>query len=434
MSAATDNARSALAFLLERKARGVALGLERMERFLAPLDHPERRLPCIHVAGTNGKGSVAAMLEVILRAAGWRTGLYTSPHLVKLGERVQVNRQVLEDAELFAAVTELRPFVAALERAHGVDAGPSYFEFMTALALWHFVARRCDIAIIEVGLGGRLDATNVVTPEVSVITSISLDHCEALGGTLAAIAREKAGIIKPGRPVVVGRVPPEAAAVIWTVAAERQSTVQFVQDALGEDLSVYPRTNLPGGYQRWNAGTAALAARALPVRWRITDALIASSLQQVVWPARWERSRAGDRDVVIDSSHNPEGATVLEASLQDLVAATGRAPVAIVGALGEARARAILAVIARHAREIHLVAPDQPRACTVTQLRALVPAGFQGRVCDGSLDALFPAAGCCAAGAAGDTIVVTGSIYLAGEVLARLRPEQGPAETRLQDF
>lgn len=423
-----------LGFLLERKARGVELGVGRMQRFAEALGNPHRAIPCIHVAGTNGKGSVAAMLESVLRAAGWRTGLYTSPHLVQLGERVQVDRIPLTHEELSSYVTELRPVVEELERKSGREAGPSYFEFMTGLAFHHFARRQCDLAVIEVGMGGRRDATNIVIPEVSIITSIGLDHCELLGGSLAAIATEKAGIIKPGRPVVVGRVPPEAAEVIRMVATEQRTNLEFVQVALGEDLAAYPRTNLPGEYQRWNAGTAALAARRLPARWRVTDALVASALMQVAWPARWERATAGDREVVIDSSHNPEGATVLDANLRALVAETKRAPVAVVGALGEARARAILAVVARHAREIHLVAPEQPRACPVAQLRALVPAAFKGRVYDGSVETLFPAAGCCTAGVAGDAVVVTGSIYLAGEVLARLRPENGPAEPRLQDF
>ena len=200
-------------YLYALKAGGVKFGIDRMRRLAAALGHPERSYPVIHVAGTNGKGSVSAMLDAILHAAGWRTGLYTSPHLVKLGERVQVDRQLLTEAEIVAYVNELRP-VAERAAAEAADEHATFFEFMTAMAFLQFQRQKVDAAVIEVGMGGRLDATNVVEPEVTVITSIGLDHIAELGGTFALIAREKAGIIKPGRPVVIGRLPPEAEQVV----------------------------------------------------------------------------------------------------------------------------------------------------------------------------------------------------------------------------
>ncbi|HEY1111082.1 MAG TPA: Mur ligase family protein, partial [Opitutaceae bacterium] len=193
-------------YLYALKARGGKFGIDRMTALARALGHPERQVPCVHVAGTNGKGSVSAMLEAILHAAGWRTGLYTSPHLVKLGERVQVDRRILTEQEIVDYVGELGPIAERLA-AVDPDDHPSFFEFMTGMAFLQFARRKCDISVIEVGLGGRLDATNIVQPEVSVITSIGLDHCEFLGNELSQIASEKAGIIKSTAPVVIGRMP-----------------------------------------------------------------------------------------------------------------------------------------------------------------------------------------------------------------------------------
>lgn len=408
-----------------------------MRDFSAALGHPERAVPTVHVAGTNGKGSVAAMVNAILLAAGRRVGLYTSPHLVRLGERVRVNGVPLTEAEIIAYVAELEPVAERLAQTVPGEA-PSFFEFMTAMAFLQFARRGCDAAVVEVGLGGRLDATNILTPEVCVITSIGLDHCEMLGDTLAEIAAEKAGIIKPGVPVVLGRVPPEAEAVIRSIAASQGSPVTSVREVFGENSEAYPQSALEGDYQRWNAATATLAARAVAERFGITEAHIAAGLAEVSWPGRWQRARLADgRLIVLDASHNPEGAEVLDGLLARLVAETGRRPVVIAGVLGTARARPLLAAVGRHARELHLARPQQERASTFEALEALVPAEFfaaGGRMARGTVEALFPSAGVCAAGGPDDVIVVTGSIYLLGEVLARLEPERGENERRLQDF
>ena len=420
-------------YLVGLKARGLRFGIDRMRLLAAEIGHPERAAPCVHVAGTNGKGSVAAMLDAILHAAGWRTGLYTSPHLVKLGERVQVERSALTEAEITAYVRELRPAAERVAAANADD-HPSFFEFMTAMAFLQFARKRCDVSVIEVGLGGRLDATNIVTPEVSVITSIGFDHCEFLGNELTQIAAEKAGIIKPGRPVVIGRMPAVAEQVIRGIAAERGAPVTSVTADFGEELERYPHTNLEGDYQRWNAATATLVARALPEKWRVTDAAVARGLAHVDWPGRWQRVRIGGRIVMLDASHNPEGARVLDANLAHLVAETGRAPVVITGVLGVARAQPLIETICRHAREIHFVVPNQARACSHAELEALVPAGFRGRVVRATVAELFPEGAGCTAGGPDDVVVVTGSIYLLGEVMARLGPGSGAGEGRLQDF
>jgi dihydrofolate synthase / folylpolyglutamate synthase len=425
-TAATD-------YLYGLKARGGKFGVDRMKTLAAALNNPERAVPCIHVAGTNGKGSVSAMLDAILHAAGWKTGLYTSPHLVKLGERVQVERRILSEQEIVDYVRELRP-IAEQVSANEPDDHASFFEFMTAMAFLQFARRRCDISVIEVGLGGRLDATNIVTPEVSVITSIAVDHTEFLGTELEKIAAEKAGIIKEGRTVVIGRMPAVAEKVIREIAVRQSAPVISVMEEFGDDISCYPPTNLEGDYQRWNAATATLVARALAPKWQIADEAISRGLEHVDWPGRWQRVRLGERLAILDASHNPEGAQVLESNLQHLFAETGRAPVVITGALGAARARPLLETIARHARQIHLVVPQQARACSHAELEALVPDDFSGPVVHSTVESLFPSAEICTAGERDDVIVVTGSIYLLGEIMARLQPERGPGEGRLQDF
>ena len=420
-------------YLYALKAGGVKFGIDRMRRLAEALGHPERRQPVVHVAGTNGKGSVAAMLEAIFRAAGWRTGLYTSPHLVKLGERVQVDRQLLTEAEITAYAGELQPVTEKIA-AQWPDEHPTFFEFMTAMAFLQFQRKRVDVALVEVGMGGRLDATNVVDPELAVITSIGLDHCAELGHTFAAIAREKAGIIKPGRPVVIGRLPLEAERVVREVALVNGAPVHSVRDVFGSELAGYPATNLEGDYQRWNAATAALVARLLPARWRLDRATVARGLERVNWPGRWQRTAIGGRPLILDASHNPEGAHVLEQNLQRLVAATGRKPVIVAGALGEFRARALLEVLARCAREIHLVTPHQVRACTFEEMLAVLPESARPFTHRGVLADIFPDEHTCRLGGPDDTVVVTGSIYLLGEVLERIEPGRGAGEGRLQDF
>lgn len=420
-------------YLFSLKAQGPKFGIDRMRALVEALGHPELAVPTIHVAGTNGKGSVAAMLEAMFRSLGWRTGLYTSPHLVRLGERVQVDRQILTEAEIVAYVRELAP-VAARLAAVNADEHPSFFEFMTAMAFWQFQRRQCDIGIIEVGMGGRLDATNVVAPQVAVITSIGLDHCDMLGDTLEAIAAEKAGIIKPGCPVVIGRLPEPAERVVREIAATRNAPVYSVRETFGDDLAAYPQTNLEGDYQRWNAGTALLTARVLAPMRGFDVAVAAEGLRRVNWPGRWQRGQIGQRPVIFDASHNPEGAEVLDTNLRRLVAERGRPPVVVTGVLGAARARPLLETICRYAREVYLVIPAQSRACSYEELEALIPAGFGGRVVRSTVTELFPSPGVCRAGAPDEMVVVTGSIYLLGEVLARVEPSRGPIEGRLQDF
>ena len=394
---------------------GSRLGVERMRLLSARLGRPELAAPCIHVAGTNGKGSTCAMIEAIQRAHGRRTGLYTSPHLVSIGERIQVDRTPLTDAEVVAHAERLRPHYEAI-RAQDPEDAPTFFELITAAAFLEFAARRVDVAVLETGLGGRLDATNVCAPEVCVITSIGLDHMEYLGPTHAAIAGEKAGIIKPGVPVVIGYVPPEAEAVIVARARAVGAPFHFVRDRFPQGL---PETSLPGEHQRRNAGAALLACE-LATRLPIDEAKARAALLAVEWAGRWQSHRLADgRRLIIDGSHNEEGARVVEPLLASLPS-----PTLIVGALGAERARPLVETAARHAARLVLVRPDNERACSVDELAAFIPAGFRGEVRRASVAELFPSPATCVA--EGETIVVLGSLYLVGEVLARLRGQGLP--------
>lgn len=289
-----------LDYLYALKNRGSKYGIERMRLLATALGHPERRFPVIHVAGTNGKGSVCAMLEALYRGNGYQTGLFTSPHLVHLGERVQVDRQMLSNEEIVHYTEQLRPVAAELGR-EDTDLHPTFFEFITAMAFLRFAEEPVDIACIETGLGGRLDSTNVVEPVLSIITTISLDHTELLGDTLAAIAGEKAGIIKPGKPVLMGKLPPEAEAVVRRVAAERGCTLHVLAERF-PDGDALPETNLAGDFQRWNAALAVYATEILQDRFPMRSA---GALNHVAWAGRWQRLEVDERSLILDASHNP---------------------------------------------------------------------------------------------------------------------------------
>jgi len=389
---------------------GSRLGVDRMRLLSARIGNPEHAQPCFHIAGTNGKGSTSAMIEAIQRAQGRRTGLYTSPHLVSIGERIQVDRAPLSDTAVVALAERLRPHYEAI-RADDPENAPTFFELITAAALLEFAERKVDVAILETGLGGRLDATNVCAPEVCVITSIGLDHQEYLGSTLAAIAAEKAGIIKPGIPCVIGDVPPEAEAVIVARAREVGAPLHFVRDRFASGL---PETNLVGAHQGRNAGAALLACE-LATRLPIDDAKARAALRAVEWAGRWQEFRLIDgRRLIVDGSHNEEGIRAIAPLLAAL-----NAPTVIVGALGVDRARPLVAAAAKAAGRLVLVRPDNERACSVEELAALVPADFRGDVRRASVAELFPSPATCVA--EGETTVVLGSLYLVGEVLARLR-------------
>lgn len=416
---------------------GSKFGIDRMRLLAETVGTPQNAFPLIHLAGTNGKGSTSAMLENILRAHGLRVGLYTSPHLLKLGERVQVDREPLSDEIICAEAEALYAAVARFGKP-GDEDFPSFFELMTMIAFRRFAREHCDAAVIETGLGGRLDATNIVEPEVCVITSIGLDHTEFLGNSLGEIAREKAGIIKPGIPVVIGLLPEEAETEIRTVARARNAEVFSVREIFcseGTGTIGLPETNLYGEHQRGNAATALVAAKIFFEKTgkSFDETHARNALKNVNWRARWEKILLdGDKTLILDVAHNAEGATAIDKSLARLVAETGTRPQIITGVLGAERARPLLAVFARHAASIRFVRPAQERACSFEELKQCVPADFRGEISETSVAELFPQKNYCALGTPnGEPIVVAGSCYLAGEVLAALAGTH--ADTALQD-
>jgi dihydrofolate synthase/folylpolyglutamate synthase len=425
------------------------LKLERMRAFLRHLGDPHRRLRCVHVAGTKGKGSTAAMLAAVLRAAGYRVGLFTSPHLVRVEERVQVDGVPIGPGELAALMADIAPAVRAVEAADG----PTFFEIGTAVGLLHFVRRRVDVAVVEVGLGGRFDSTNVITPLVSVVTSVGLDHTAQLGNTVEAIAYQKAGIIKRRVPAVSGVPEPGPRDVIRRVAAEldaplwergREFDYTLARDEASGELTppgeapqpgglrpplatirtprgVYPglRVNLLGEHQAANAAVAvATVERLRDAGLVIPDAAIRTGLERVEWPARVEVVRRRPW-VVIDSAHNVPSAEALVATLRQAVPAAG-AKACVFAVSSDKPYREMLRVLAGYFDRLHLTRyGNNPRCVPPEALAADLAA-----VAPGTPAAVHPAAAgafdaATAAAGADDLVCVTGSVFLAGELRGR---------------
>ena len=322
----------AIQFLNDLGLFGARFGLETTLKLAALAGNPQHRLRFIHVAGTNGKGSTCAMLESIYRAAGLRVGLFTSPHLVSFAERIQINRRFIGEADVVRLVTELREQSSEfrLQAASGpAEAGtpnpdacattpPTFFEFVTVMALRFFAEQKCDLVIWETGLGGRLDATNIVTPLASVITNIGIEHSEWLGDTFEKIAAEKAGIIKPGVPVITAARPREGLETIADVAREKHAPLT-VAEASQTDRPPLATIELPlhGPHQRLNAATAIATARALIGRLPVADAALRAGLATVYWPGRMQRLQtASGQTLLLDGAHNPAGAEALRVALQ----------------------------------------------------------------------------------------------------------------------
>lgn len=419
-------------YLYALRNHGSRYGIERMQTFAAELGNPEHKLRTIHVAGSNGKGSVCALLESIYRAAGYRTGLYTSPHLLHLGERVQINRQPLREAALIEQVARIRPIAEAIAR-RDPEMEPSFFELMTAMAFNTFADEGVDIALIETGLGGRLDATNILQPELCIITSIALEHTEILGDTLAKIAGEKAGIIKPGIPVITGLLPPEAQEVITRIARERGAPLISVTDRY-PNARCCPRSALPGTCQRWNAAMAALTVEVLNPSFPVKRESVRKGLAQVEWAGRWQRFSIDKRQLILDATHNAGGLETLRGNLQRLQQKEGRKPHILTGMLGEERASALLPLLCQHAQSLHLLTPKQPKATPAQWLYSQLPQAAKAIATCSDLSTLIPNPGKLAMGQPGDTIVVTGSIYLLGEVLEHLNYEPEPQKLNFQDL
>ena len=410
----------ARAWLFSLETIGIKLGLLQITRLLEILGHPERAYRTVTVAGTNGKGSVTAMIERGLRAAGRRTGRYTSPHLVTIEERIAINGLPIAAETFDALAARVRHAAAAL------DAPPSFFEATTALALLAFREAGVTDAVLEVGLGGRLDATNVVDSPVVAITSIALDHQEYLGTTLAEIAREKAGIIKPGAVVIVGTNPPEVLEVIGEVAAEREAMVihalvgvRVSASASAQDTTLQVMTvradygecalRLVGRHQVANAVIAVRVLESLP---EVSADAIRTAMSDVEWPARLEWLRWNGHDILLDGAHNPAGAHALASFLDEMVPQ----PVPIViGVMRDKAADEIVRALAPRASLFVATAAPSARAMDPAALGALCRATGVTTV-----EVDEPGEGVAMAARHGAPVVVAGSLYLAGHVRSAL--------------
>jgi dihydrofolate synthase/folylpolyglutamate synthase len=398
-------------FLFRRTAGGIKWGLETTSSLLDSLGHPERHFATVHVGGTNGKGSTSAFLAAMLRAQGFRVGLYTSPHLVSFTERMLVDGQPAAEEAVAAWVERLEPLA--------LDTEASFFEITTAVAFADFAARGAEIAVVEVGLGGRLDATNVITPLACGVTRIAREHTEYLGEDLLGIAREKAGIAKPGIPFFTTEQNPELAAAMELEAARRGSKVARVDPHLAAGFAL----GLTGAHQVANASLAVALARSLRGRFAASEDAIREGLAAARLPGRFDRRGRW----LFDVAHNPDGMRALAGALR---AAMPPAPVwAVVAVLKDKEWRAMLELLAPEVDVIVLTcAPSAPpdrawdphdalRWCWESGLTTRGERGRHAVVAEPDFDAALAAA---SSGGGHGTTLVTGSFHTVGDALARL--------------
>ncbi|MDY7225156.1 bifunctional folylpolyglutamate synthase/dihydrofolate synthase [Hyalangium rubrum] len=422
----------ALAFLAGLNPSGIKLGLERVHATLEALGHPERRYRVLHVAGTNGKGSTCAFAASALRAAGHKVGLYTSPHLERVNERFQVDGADISDEVLGCRILEVLERCPDAASASGML---TYFEFGTVVALWHFAQEAVDVAVLETGLGGRLDATNATQPLVTAITPISFDHMEYLGHTLGAIAGEKAGILKPGVPVVVSRQEPEALDAISRVAGQVGAPLLLE----GRDFHVEPdpeggfvyrgpeRTlrglslSLRGPHQTQNAAVALAVLGQLDQRgMAVPPEAAISGLATARWPGRMEQ--LGERPaVLLDGAHNPGGVAVLLASLDALY--PGRRIHAVFGVVADKDRAPMMRALFPRCASVHLTPLDTPRSLAPERYLAEARALCADARAYATLDEAL--AGARATAGAEDVLLCTGSLFLVGAARARLSRNLG---------
>jgi len=392
-----------ISWLFSTQHFGVKLGLEGPRRLMRKfLAFPKHNTRVIHVAGTNGKGSVCAMSDSVARAAGWRTGLFTSPHLVDFRERIRVSGCEISEAATAAGLTELRCLCESL------DPHPTFFEITTALALRHFRDRECELLILETGMGGRLDATTTVPADVCVITPISLDHQQWLGDTLVAIAAEKAAIMEEGKPVLSAPQAPEVQRLLEEHANEMRSPLRFIEEPLrGYSLG------LSGPHQAWNAALAleALHSAGVPLNYDTVQ----QGLSVLDWPGRFEMiGREGARSpIVLDGAHNAAAAEALTAAWRDRFG--DRRCTLVFSALAGKDAAAILASLAPIAERIHFCPLKSSRAMPLDEFPAGLPADAPPHELFPSVPEAFDAALARTA-----PVLVAGSLFLVGEIRARL--------------
>jgi dihydrofolate synthase/folylpolyglutamate synthase len=415
---------------LGQEVHGLHWGLEAISKILASLGNPHLKYPTAIVAGTNGKGSTAAMLASILQRAGYRTGLYTSPHLVRVNERIWVNGGEISDEDFARVFTEVCQVVERLLEQKELAQMPSFFEFLTAAGFHYFAQAGVAFAVLEVGMGGRLDATNVTEPRVAIITNVGLDHIEFLGSTLAEIAREKAGVIKPRTPVVSGCEQAEAAELIRQRCAElgaplletfdrgRFSVWPSVDSHYHFDLSLnadhFTRLcpPLPGKFQVQNAVAAVAAAWRLDQEgFQITRQAIVQGLQSATWPGRLEKILECPL-VFLDGAHNPAAARVLAEFIREDL--RGRRLRLVFASMRDKAVGEISEILFPLAEEVYLTRPDVPRAATAEEILAM--ARFRPQRLFVEPEPSVAVARACQAGSKEDVVLIVGSLFLVGAV------------------
>jgi len=435
--------------LFDLQKFGMKFGLENMRTLLTRLGDPQRGLKLVHLAGTNGKGSVGIMLKSGLDEAGYRTGFYTSPHLMTFRERIVVGPDLISAADVLRLCGRIWPLVDQ-------KSPPTFFEFVTALAFLYFQEQGVEVAVIEAGLGGRLDSTNVIEPLAAAITNVTLDHTEHLGDTISAIAAEKAGVIKPGRPLVTGRLSPEAEAVISRAAAEKNSpwlalgrdfeAVAAGRDEAGRALLRFTQAgevwddlplNLAGAHQIENAAVALALGRLLLTQgFKLRAEHFRSGLARAVWPGRTEtwppaawpptgpRARA---PLLVDGAHNPAGALALAGHLADL---PKRRLHLLVGVMADKDITSVLGPLLPLVDRLYLTRPRFSRAASPELLRDKITAALGPPSAPTTLHPDLEGAFQAAASEAEpeDLVVLSGSLFTVGESLAYLRG-LGPVES-----
>lgn len=409
----------AICYIENQRWSGTRLGLDRTRELLAKLDHPERHLRFVHVAGSNGKGSTCAMLASILRAAGYHTGLYISPPIDDFCERIQLDGENIPGDDLARLTARVRA------AAEAMDDHPSQFELITAIGMLYYVERQADIVVLEVGMGGALDSTNAIdAPEVAVITNIGLEHTEYLGNTLEEIAETKAGIIKPGCTVVCYDGAPAVTDVVARVCRAQGvpmrlasfERISVVSSGLAGQEFRWNHNNyhlsLLGSYQLHNAAVVLETVAALRDRgWQIPETAVQTGLANVQWPARLEVLQR-DPLVILDGGHNPQCAEALAASLRELL--PGRKVVFLFGVLADKNVHDMIEAVLPLAQEFLCLAPDSERALPAQALAdGLVLQGAKATAYDDAaagLDAAIAAAG------PDGVVVICGSLYLARRI------------------
>ena len=403
------------------QGRGIVPGLERMERLLAALGNPERSLRCLHVAGTNGKGSVCAFAESVLREGGYSTGLYTSPHLVRFAERIRINGQEVDALLLGEGIDRLKQATEGWPE----EEMPTYFELVTALAFDLFARANLDVIVLETGLGGRLDATNTPPKLACAITPIGLDHMEWLGPTLGAIAREKAGILRPGIPAVTAPQEPEALAALRESAETLGVALQGVEEPVPGKVHL----GLAGTHQRENAALALALIRA--GGFDLSEETVAKGLAGVSWPGRFQKLTYGGRELVIDGAHNLHAARRLVLTWREEYG--DRRCTLIFGALADKDPAALLAELAPLAAEVFLVRVDSPRTAAPEALAATISGQ---KMAVHTVHTLSQAFGRVFGGqkipgeAPQGPVLLAGSLFLVGEALSFI--SGGPSTPRMQ--